>query len=188
MTSGYLRNYYRDELNDDANYPNDPNKNVINSKSFKHKKSITGSIIDYNVAEKITNADGNGVDNPVYDAKKIGTKEVEIVAPLKYLRNFWTTLDMPLINCEFSLTLSWSTNCVITSMGKIITTVTNRGDSPTNATFKIKDTKLYVSVVTISAPGDNKLLEQLKTGFKRTIKWNKYMSEMSNQDKSWNLN
>ena len=95
---------------------------------------------------------------------------------------------MPLINCEFSLTLSWSTNCVITSMGKIITTVTNRGDSPTNATFKIKDTKLYVSVVTISAPGDNKLLEQLKTGFKRTIKWNKYMSEMSNQDKSWNLN
>ena len=47
----------------------------------------------------------------------------------------------------------------------------NRGDSLTNATFKIKDTKSYVPVVTLSAENDNKLLEQLKTGFKRTIKW-----------------
>ena len=47
---------------------------------------------------------------------------------------------------------------------------------------------MYVPVVTLSAENDNKLLEQLKTGFKRTIKWNKYKSEMSNQTKNNNLN
>ena len=64
----------------------------------------------------------------------------------------------------------------------------NRGDSPTNATVKVTDTKLYVRVVTLSAENDNKLLEQLKTGFKRTIKWNKYRSEISNQVKNNNSN
>ena len=75
-----------------------------------------------------------------------------------------------------SLALSWSEACVITSTEKIIFVAgqPDRGDSPTNAVFKIKDIKLYVPVVTLSAENDNKLLEQLKTGFKRTIKWNKY--------------
>ena len=67
-----------------------------------------------------------------------------------------------------------------------IITAAAQGDNlavaaPTGATFKIKDTKLYVPVVTLSAENDNKLLEQLKTGFKRTITWNKYRSEMTNQ-------
>ena len=52
----------------------------------------------------------------------------------------------------------------------------------------LKYTKLYVPVVILSAEDDNKLLEQLKTGFERTIKWNKYRSEISNQTKSNNLN
>ena len=65
---------------------------------------------------------------------------------------------------------------------------TNRGDSPESATFKIKDCKLYVQVVTLSAENDNKRSEQLKTGFKKTIEWNKYRSEMSNQTKNNNLN
>ena len=72
---------------------------------------------------------------------------------------------MPLINCEVSLTLTWSKNCVLTSK-------TTRDDdpdadpavdeinNPTNATFKITDCKMYVSVVTLSAENDNKLLEQ----------------------------
>ena len=102
---------------------------------------------------------------------------------------------MPLINCEVSLTLTWSENCVLTD----ITTQTARAaqgdnpareriDAPTNATFKITDTKLYVPVVTLSTENDKKLLEQLRTGFKRTIKWNKYRSEMTNQTKNNNLN
>ena len=111
-----------------------------------------------------------------YDVNKEGTKKVEIAVPLKYLGNFWETLDMSLINCEVSLVITWSADCVITSLEKRLVTAA-QGDnpevcdnSPTNATFKITGTKLYVSVVTLSAENDNKLLKQLKTGFKKTIK------------------
>ena len=91
-----------------------------------------------------------------------------------------------------SLTLTWSQNCVLTSRAyreanadadPAVAGINN----PTNATFKVKDTKLYVPVVTLSAQDDNKLLEQLKTGFKRTIRRSKYRSEMSNQNKTDNL-
>ena len=61
-------------------------------------------------------------------------------------------------------------------------------NSPTYAKFEITDCKLYIPVVTLSAENDNKLLEQLKSGFRLTIKWNKYMSQMSNQNKNNNLN
>ena len=64
----------------------------------------------------------------------------------KYLSNFWRTLDIPLINCEVALILTWSENCIITSKATrdasddpIVLGVSN----PTNATFKIKDTELY---------------------------------------------
>ena len=77
------------------------------------------------------------------------------------------------------LWLSWSADCVITSLEKRLVTA---------ATFKITDTKLHAPVVTLSAENDNKLLGQLKTGFKRTIKWNKHRSQMSNQTKNNNLN
>ena len=75
--------------------------------------------------------------------KRNGKKEVEIAVPLKYLSNFWRTLDMPLINCEVSLILTWSRECVITSMERRVIN-TRRDASPTNATFQITDTKLYV--------------------------------------------
>ena len=82
---------------------------------------------------------------------------------------------MPLINCEINLTLTWPENCVLTN---IITQATNPNadtvipakNPPTNGTFKITDTKLYVPVVTLSPKDDNKFLEQLKSGFKRIIK------------------
>ena len=70
----------------------------------------------------------------------------------------------------------------------LVTGQPNRGGSPINAIFKITDCKLYVPVVTLSAESDNKLLAQVKTGFKRTIKWNKHRSEMPNQTKNNNLN
>ena len=95
---------------------------------------------------------------------------------------------MPLINCEIYLTLNWSENCVITRMEKRIIVNTQRDVSPTGATFKITGTKLYVSVVTLSTKNNNNFLEQLKSGFKRTIKWNRYKSEMTNQTKTNHLN
>ena len=86
-----------------------------------------------------------------------------------------------------SLILTWSTECVITSMERRVITNTQRDTSPTNATFRITDTKLYVPVVTLATENDKILLEQLRTGFKRTIKWNKYWSEMTNQTQNNNL-
>ena len=184
-TSASLCNYYRDELTDETDDNNGPNKNVTNSKSFKHKESITGST--YNAPRGITDADGNLANNPNDDQNKRGTREVEIAVPLKHLDNFWNSLNILLVNFKLSLTLSWSETCVITSMEKriLVAGQPDRGDSPRNATFKIKDTKLYVPVVTLSAENGNKILEQLRTG---KIKWNKYRSEMSNQTKNNNLN
>ena len=171
-TSGSLWNYYRDELTDDTNDNNGPNKNVISSKSFKYKTSITGNT--YNAPRRIAGADGDPVNNPNYDQNKRGTKEVEIAVLLKHLCNFWNSSNILLVNCEVSLTLSWSETCVITSMEKriLVAGQSSRVDSPESAAFKIKDFKLYVPVVTLSTEND-KLLEQLKTEFKRTIKWNK---------------
>ena len=97
--------------------------------------------------------------------------------------------NIPLIHCELNLIFKWSKNCILTDM---ITTAA-QGNNPaiaalTGTTFAITDCKLYVPVVTLSAENHNKLLEQLKAGFKRTIKWNKYRLEMSNQAKNNNLN
>ena len=89
--SGMLYNYYRDEPNSGA--VGNINYSIKNSKSFDCKTSITGKL------------EGNNVEKD----------DVEIVVPLKYLSNFGRTLDIPLINCEVSLTLTWSENCVITS-------------------------------------------------------------------------
>ena len=169
-TTGSLWNCYTNELTDDTNDNNNQNKNVINSEPFKYKTSITGST--YNVDARITDDAGNQVNNTAYDAHKSGKKEVEIAVPLKYLSNFWRTLNMPLINCEVSLILTWSENCVITSIEKKERGKINTGGdtSPTNATFKITDTKLCVPVITLSSENDKTILEQLRTGFKRTIK------------------
>ena len=112
--------------------------------------------------------------------------------PLKYLTNFWTILDIPLINCEVSLTLTWFANCILTN--QVARDANSDADppvaginNPTDPTFQITDTILYVPVVTLSTQGDNKLLDQLKTGFKRTSKWNKHRSEMTKQTKANNL-
>ena len=103
-----------------------------------------------------------------------GTKDVEIIVPLKYLSNFWRTLEMPLINCEVNLILTWSSTCVIASV--IL------------ATFAITDTKLYVPVVTLSTQENTKFLQQLKSGFKRVINWNKYLSKPELLAQNPNLN
>ena len=92
-----------------------------------------------------------------------------------------------MINCEVELILTWSKNCVLTDM------TVNADANPaivatSGATFKIKDPKLYVPVVTLSKENDTKPLEQLKPGFKRTIKWNKYRSQVTIQPQNNNLN
>ena len=91
-----LCNYYRDELNDDANVDNFVNNNVVSSNAFQYKNKIIGNT--YNVAP----ADAG------YDVNKVGTQKIELTIPLKYLGNFWRALNMPLISCEISLELKWN--------------------------------------------------------------------------------
>ena len=88
-------------------HKDEPNDNSADSESFKSKIKITGK----------TPNDGN-------------EKDVEIMVPLKYLSNFWRTLEMPLINCEVSLILLWSSTCVITN-------------STGEGKFKITDTDMF---------------------------------------------
>ena len=92
-----------------------------------------------------------------YNRNKEGTKQVEIAVLLRCLGNFLRRLDIPLINCEVSLVLGWSSNCVITSLAKRLVTTAQANnpavydDSPTNASFKMTDCKLHVPVVALSA-------------------------------------
>ena len=123
-------------------YKDDSNDNLANSKSFKSKVKITGE----------TPNNGN-------------TKDVEVIVPLKYLSNFWRTLEMPLINCEVNLILTWSKDCVITN-------------STGEGKFEITETKLYVPVLILSTKDNEKLLQQLKSDFKKAISWNKYESSI----------
>ena len=85
---------------------------------------------------------------------------------------------MPLINCEINVDLNWSEKCIM-----VATNIASQG-----ATFAIIDTKLYVPVVTLSTQDNAKLLEQLKSGFKRTINWNKYQAKVSTERQNQYLN
>ena len=173
-TSGSLFNYYRDEPKEHTigDGDNAINISIRNSESFDYKTKIVRSL-----------ATG-----------ELEKNDVETAIPLKYLGNFWRSLDIPLINCEITLILSWYKECVL--VGRALRNAPNpqpnppiaTTESPTSAKFEITDCKLYVPVVTLSAENDNKLLKQLKSGFRITIKWNKYMSQMCNQNKNKNLN
>ena len=152
----------------------------------------TGSLWQYckNIPARNANneiiifAENNTTDSFKFKAKitgqtgNDGTKDVEIMVPLKYLSNFWRTLEMPLIHCEVNLILTWSSNCVL-----IATAIQNQA-----ATFEITDTKLYIPVVTLSTQENTKFLQQLKSGFKRVINWNKYLSKPELLAQNPNLN
>ena len=99
------------------------------------------------------------------------TKDVMIALLLNYLSNFWRTLEIPLINCEINLIVTWSANYVI-------------NNSTDAGTFAIMDAKPYVTVVTLSTQDDAKLLQQLKPGFKITINWNKFQSKLTTQSQN----
>ena len=147
-TTGSLYNYYRDELNDDANLNNFANNNVVSSNAFKYKTKIIGNT--YNT----------GAGEAGYDANKVGTQKIQLAIPLKYLGNFWRALNMPLISCEVYLELKWNENCVITSLQEV---QIDAGPpavnaTPTGASLAINDCKLYIPVVTLFKDDEVKLL------------------------------
>ena len=133
-SSGSLWSFKRDEVTNNADVTNDNN-----APSFKYKASI------------IDNTEANGTKNGV-----------KIAVPLKYLSNFWRSLEMPLINCKVELSLNWIENCVLTTSA-----------NASKATFTIKDAKLYVPVVTLSVNDNAKLSKLSSEGIKRPVYWNK---------------
>ena len=134
-TSGSLWNFKRDEIIGNINVTNN------NSSSFKYKSNLVGD----------TDVDGA-------NKKK---ENVKITVPLKYLSNFWRSLEMPLINCKVALSLKWCEECILSNSGNA-------------ATFTITDAKLYIQIVTLKTVDNTKLPKLLNEGLKRPIYWNKY--------------
>ena len=116
---------------------------VDNSSSFKDKVSLLG--------------------NPDVDGG-IAKRSVKIVVPLKYLSNFFRSLEMPLINCKFKLNLTWKKECILS---------TDNG----NAVFIINDKKMFVPVVTLSKEDNKDFIEQQNKGFQRSVYWNEYKTK-----------
>ena len=141
-SSATLYQYKRDEPPD-----NNVNLTADNSTSFKYKVNLLGNI---------------AAADP--DNARVGRLNVKIVVPLKYLSNFFRSLEMPLINCKIKLNLTWKKECVLST-------------ADDDAVFIINDTKLYVPVVTLSK-GDNKdFIEQQNKGFQISIYWNEYKTK-----------
>ena len=126
-TTGSLWNYYRDEPSS-VIVANNITHSILNSESFDYKASFME----------------NGVTHD-----NLTKNDVKVVVPLKHLSNFWRHLDIPLINCEIELILTWLKNCVLIDKS---TREANYDadpnvyeiDNPENATFKITDVKLFV--------------------------------------------
>ena len=146
-TSGSLWQFKRDDapVNNDGN-PDEVS--TVNSTSFKYKSSFIG---------ESTIVAGNRV-----------FKDVKIAIPLKYLSNFWRSLEMPLINCKIHLELNWSRDCVMSTIA--------------NTKFKITNTKLYVPIVTLSSRDNVKLVKLLEEGFKRPVYWNEYQTKIESRN------
>ena len=134
----YSDNYSKTSASLYQSCRDEPNNNITDPESFKFKSKF------------LDNINSNA-----------GIIDAKIAGPLKYIINFWRTLEMTLINCEINLILTWSVN-----------RVTYEGERVT--TFAITDTKLYILFVTLSPQGNTKLLQQLKSKFKHTINWKKY--------------
>ena len=126
-TSGRLWEFKRDEIEGDVDLTVDGNHIPNSSSSFRYKSSVI-------------------------------TKRncVKIAVPLKYLSNFWRSLEMLLINCKVELSFSWDPNCVLSSLVRA-------------STFTITDAKLYVPIVTSSTEDNAKLSKLLSERFKRTL-------------------
>ena len=128
-----------------------------NSDSFKYKIKLLG-----NITEVAGNAAG------------VRRLNVKIVVTLKYLSNFFRSLEMPLINCKIKLNLTWKKECVLsTGVGK--------------AVFIINDTKLHVPVVTLSKEDNKDFIEQKNKGFQRSVYWNEYKTKEINENADANV-
>ena len=137
-------------------------------------EDTTGSLYQFKRDEPPNNNGEVGADTTSLSYKSIsGVNNVKLVVPLKYISNFFRSLEMPLVNCKVDLELTWTKDCVISSANAASNTVVS---------FKITDTKLYVPVVTLSTKDNSNLTKQLNEGFKRTVYWNEYKAVPTTAD------
>ena len=153
-SSATLYQYKRDEPPEDDAVAD---LTANNSNSFRYKIKLLGNIPQL-----------------AADAARVGRLNVKIVVPLKYLSNFFRSLEMPLINCKIKLNLTWKKECVLS---------TDAGD----AVFIINDTKMYVPLVTLSKEDNKNFIEQQNKGFQRSIYWNEYKTKEINEDADANV-
>ena len=88
---------------------------------------------------------------------------------------------MSLINCKVELKLKWTEYCVLSAAGADNVNVSDDDDN-NNIIFTIKDTKLYIPAVTLSARDNQKLSKLLTKGFERSAYWNKYKTKSENEN------
>ena len=153
-SSATLYQYKRDEP-PEADAAADLTAN--NSDSLKYKIKLLGNVTEV-----------------AGDAAGVRRLNVKVVVPLKYLSNFFRSLEMSLINFKIKLNLTWKKECVL-SIGA--------GE----AVFIINDTKLYVPVVTLSKEDNKDFIEQQNKGFQRSIYWNEYKTKEINEDADANV-
>ena len=138
-------------------------------------QNSTGSLYQFKRDEPPDdNAEVGNNTSLVYKSKLIkGThnnnvNNVKLVVPLKYVSNFFRSLEMPLVNCKIDLELTWHKDCMISSANAAANHVVS---------FMITDTKLYIPFVTLSTKDNTNLTKQLNEGVKITIYWNQYVSK-----------
>ena len=99
-------------------------------------------------------------------------KNWAFAVPIKFLSNFWRSLEIPLINCKVELNLKWIKYYVLYATG-----ADNTNTNCNNIIFTTKDTKSYASVVTVLAKDDQKLSKLLSKGYERSVCWNQYKTK-----------
>ena len=138
-------------------------ENTDNFKSFKHHAKLLG-----NTEAELASSNADEI-----------LKNAKIVVPLKYLSNFWGSLEMPLINWKVELKRKWRKYCVLSANSN---DNDSDNDNADNIIFTIKRTQLYVPVVTLSAKDNKKLSRLLSKGFERSVYWNEYKTKSENKN------
>ena len=96
---------------------------------------------------------------------------------------------MPSINCKVKLKLKWTKYRIFSTAGteNVINENTNANTNANNIIFTIKETKLYVPDVTLSAKDNKKLSKCLSKGFERSYYWNEYKTEVRIKKQQMNI-
>ena len=150
----------------------------------QYKRNEPPDNIDDNLATNTSSYFKYKVDllgNPAV-VNNVARRDLKVVEPLKYLSNFFRSLEMPLINCKIKLNLTWKKECVLSTDDDAAA-----ANAVNNPVFIINDTKLYVPVVTLPKEDSKDFIDQQNKGFQRSIYWNECKTKEQNEDADNNV-